>query len=114
MSLRIGAFAWRMTILLIVSVLFTSTGQAESGRVPSQIDGRVMTALPHYLPQLSETARDLGPVEPSFRLDSMVLLFKLSKAQEKGSEHLLAEQQDPSSPNYHRWLTPEEMQIASD
>jgi subtilase family serine protease len=36
------------------------------------------------------------------------LVLKPSASQEAELTQLLAEQQDPSSPNYHRWLTPEE------
>ena len=36
----------------------------------------------------------------------MSLLLKRSPAQEAALQKLLAEQQDPRSPNYHKWLTP--------
>jgi len=36
------------------------------------------------------------------------MMFKRSPEQQRALEKLLAEQQDPASPNYHRWLTPEQ------
>ena len=36
------------------------------------------------------------------------IVFKLAPAQQAALEKLLAEQQDPHSPNYRRWLTPEQ------
>ena len=41
-------------------------------------------------------------------LSGVSLAFRLSPAQHAGLNRLLQEQQDPSSPNYHKWLTPEE------
>ena len=38
----------------------------------------------------------------------MLLVLKRSPEQESALEKLLAEQQDQSSPNYHKWLTPAE------
>jgi subtilase family serine protease len=51
---------------------------------------------------------DLGPVKGSFQLENISLMFKLTESQQAELTALLAEQQDPSSPNYHQWLTPEQ------
>ncbi|MBZ5617280.1 MAG: S53 family peptidase [Acidobacteriia bacterium] len=51
---------------------------------------------------------DQGPVDPSHRLGLVTLVLKPAPAQQAALEGLLEEQQTPSSPNYHRWLTPEE------
>ena len=41
-------------------------------------------------------------------LDRVTLVFKPTQAQQDSLNTLLLEQQDPSSPNYHKWLTPEQ------
>jgi subtilase family serine protease len=41
-------------------------------------------------------------------MDRMILLLKPDASQEASLEALLAAQQDPQSPEYRRWLTPEE------
>jgi Pro-kumamolisin, activation domain/FG-GAP-like repeat len=51
---------------------------------------------------------DQGAVEPSFSLPSISLLLKPSAQQQSALAILLRDQQDPSSPDYHRWLTPEQ------
>jgi len=51
---------------------------------------------------------DLGPAEPSLKLENISLIFKLTGSQQADLTALLAEQQNPSSPNYHQWLTPEQ------
>ena len=41
-------------------------------------------------------------------LPYVILVLKPSASQQAALDQLLAQQQDPSSPNYHRWLTPEQ------
>ena len=54
------------------------------------------------------TANDLGPLDASVALSYVSLILKRSPAQEAALDSLLREQQDPASPNFHRWLTPEQ------
>lgn len=51
---------------------------------------------------------DQGPVEPAMQLGTMTLLTVPTAAQQSALSRLLAEQQDPVSPNYHKWLTAEQ------
>ena len=41
-------------------------------------------------------------------MERITIMFKPSGAQQAALEQFLGEQQDPGSPNYHKWLTPEE------
>jgi uncharacterized protein (TIGR03437 family) len=56
-------------------------------------------ALPQY---------DQGRVDPSLELSYVTLLLKPSPDQQASLDRLLADQQDPSSPSHHKWLTPEQ------
>src|SRR5579872_4872010 len=51
---------------------------------------------------------DRGPVEDSFAIPAITLLLKSSASQQTDLQQLLQQQQDPTSANYHRWLTPEQ------
>ena len=51
---------------------------------------------------------DQGREEPSRELTHLTLELELSAAQKADLEQLLVEQQTPGSPEYHRWLTPEQ------
>ena len=55
-----------------------------------------------------ETRLDQGAVDSTFELNSLTLHARPSATQQAGLDRLLAEQQDPLSPNYHHWLKPEE------
>jgi len=47
-------------------------------------------------------------MERSTIMHAVSLIFKRSPAQQESLQTWLAEQQDPRSPNYHKWLTPEQ------
>jgi len=51
---------------------------------------------------------DLGPLPPQIELHGVSLHFRRTPAQEADLQALLAAQQDPKSPQYRQWLTPEE------
>jgi len=53
-------------------------------------------------------AVDRGRMDGGLRFEGVSMVFKRTAAQEADIEKLLAEQQDPSSANYHKWLTPEQ------
>src|SRR5208337_4942911 len=51
---------------------------------------------------------DVGPTDPSLPMNRTILLLKIAPEKQAELDRLVAEQQDPSSPNFRRWLTPEE------
>ncbi|MGO9019407.1 MAG: protease pro-enzyme activation domain-containing protein [Syntrophobacteraceae bacterium] len=51
---------------------------------------------------------DVGASESSLPMKRMTLLLKIAPEKQAELDRLLAEQQDPSSPYFHRRLTPEE------
>ena len=84
-----------------------ATLQAQQDRIVRPIDSQERFALsgnvnPRALPQF-----DHGPVDPSMKLSYVTLMLKPSAGQQAALEKLLADQQDRTSPNYHKWLTPE-------
>ena len=54
-------------------------------------------------------ANDLGEIEESLTLSHLTILLKRSPERQQAFEELLQQQQDPGSPNFHRWLTPVEV-----
>ncbi|MEQ1945554.1 MAG: S53 family peptidase [Bryobacteraceae bacterium] len=53
-------------------------------------------------------ARDLGRVAGDLPIERAQLVLEGTPEQQASLEKLLRDQHDPSSPNYHRWLTPQE------
>jgi len=87
--------------------LFASVLPAQQDRIHGEIDVRNSVAVRGSVPLQAQARFDGGAVEPDFQLGNITLVLKPSRAQQAALEQLLAEQQDPASPQYHNWLTPE-------
>ena len=78
--------------------------------VPSRIQGSIADAtavvLPGHIAPQVKSAVDHGRLAGATQLSSMSLNFALSATQQAALDVLLAAQQNPASPSYHRWLTP--------
>ena len=81
---------------------------AQPDRITAPIDARRTVVLRGNVHALAQPRFDQGPVEPAFRLGSVTLVLKKTDAQQAALEELLQQQQNPASPSYHDWLTPEQ------
>jgi subtilase family serine protease len=61
-----------------------------------------------HIHRLAQARFDRGQVGELFQMNYVMMMFNQTAEQQDALNSLLKEQQDPSSPNYHRWLTPEE------
>ena len=100
---------WKSASLLTLGLSLTAFSQTKpADRITEAIDDRETVALKgNVRPALGE-AVDQGRMEGGTRLEAVALVFKRTAEQDAAIEKLLAEQQDPASPNYHEWLTPEQ------
>jgi len=57
---------------------------------------------------LARPEYDVGATAPSLPMEHITLALNLDRDKQEALKRLLAEQQDPASPSFHRWLTPEE------
>ncbi len=57
---------------------------------------------------LATADNDLGPLNDNVVLPPLTLVLRQTAEQQADLDRLLAAQQDPASPDYHRWLTPEQ------
>ena len=97
-------------LLAVVTFLLCSFNQlslAQSAtRITEKIDPTASIRIAHTRHPLLKSAKDMGRVDGSMRMDRMMLLLKPSPQQEQELNSLIASQQDMQSPNYHQWLTP--------
>jgi hypothetical protein len=77
-------------------------------RLPKRIDSRAKTILRGSRNPRIDTLVSNGPVEDTMRIPGMTFRFQPTYAQSVELERLLDDQQNPASPLYHVWLTPEE------
>jgi large repetitive protein len=76
--------------------------------ISGPIDSSSRVYLPGSRHPLAQPQFDAGPVDPTTKLDRMLLILQATPQQERELQTILESQQDKHSPNYHRWLTPEE------
>lgn len=95
--------------LLTLGLTLTAFPQTKAeDRITQAIDDRETAVLAGNVRPAVREAVDRGRMDGGARLEGVSLIFKRTPAQDVAIEKLLAEQQDPASPNYHRWLTPEQ------
>lgn len=76
-------------------------------RITGQVENSALVSLPNEVHPWARAQFDRGSA-PANLSGRMLLVLKRSPEQEAALQTLLAAQQDPKSPNYHKWLTPEE------
>ena len=89
--------------LLISTFLF-----AAPSRIASSIDTNSVISLNGSIPAKALQEYDGGPVDPAMQLNYVTMVLQPSAAQQADLKHLLQQQQDPTSPRHHKWLTPEQ------
>jgi uncharacterized protein (TIGR03437 family) len=92
-----------LALLLPVSNLF-----AQPDRTVGKIDVDRTVVLKGNVRPEARPEYDQGPADSELRISGMTLVLKKSAGQQAELEKLLADQQDASSPDYHRWLTPQQ------
>lgn len=77
-------------------------------RITERPDNSVLVRIPGSTHPAIATATWTGRAPVGLPMERMLLNLKSSPEQETELEQLLADQQDPSSPQYQAWLTPEQ------
>jgi subtilase family serine protease len=81
-------------------------------RIKERIDDTVLVRIPSSKPRVLDRAVDQGQMDGSTKLGPLFLVLKSSPEQEHALQTLLDQQQDKSTPNYRRWLAPDEFGAA--
>ena len=97
--------------LLLGFLCFSSGALGQMRRLPNRLSGNVASGSPVALAGSRSpralAANDMGVLPRDTAIRGITLVFTRSAAQEAALQVLLAAQQDPASPLYHQWLTPE-------
>ena len=100
-----------VTLFAIIPALSSRlSGQSNvaQSRITQPVDGSQLTVLQGNIHPMARTQFDRGAAPASLAMDHMMLVLTRSPQQQVALDALLAQQQDKSSPNYHKWLTPEQ------
>jgi len=108
--------------LLLLALPLTAFGQESSASpggsttgpggvrrlITAQVDETQLTRVVGSTHPLARAEFDQGAAPGSLPASRMLLVLKRTQEQEAALEQLLQQQQDKSSANYHKWLTPQQ------
>ncbi len=95
-------------LLSLVVLRASSQATYSRPRINAAVDDSKLTVLHGNTHPLALAKYDRGPAPANLPMQHMLLVLKRSPAQEAALQAFMAEQLDPSSPEYHHWLTPTE------
>jgi hypothetical protein len=95
---------------LAVCSFFTMSSWAQALKEPitSEINNSERAAIQGSHPPMARAQNEAGRVPGQTKLEGMSIVFRRTAVQEADLQVLIAAQQDPASPLYQKWLTPEE------
>jgi hypothetical protein len=97
------------SVLFLGSALPAQTSQvAVPNRIVRPIDDTSRVTLHGYVHPLANAANDRGAAPDSMPLSRMHMVLKRSDAQESALKQYIADLNTSGSPNYHKWLTPDQ------
>src|SRR5271157_3700902 len=94
--------------LTLAGISIFSPVAARAERIPQTIDNTNLWRMRGNIHPHARAEFDRGAVDGSLPMEGMKLVFQLTPGQQSSLDALLLQQLDPSSPNYHKWLTPEQ------
>lgn len=97
----------RALVLSCLSACFCASLYASTARI-SAIRSTSDTAVQGNVSPRLAGSTDLGAAPAGQRIEEMSLRFSLTEEQQSSLNQLLVNLQDPASPQYHQWLTPEQ------
>jgi subtilase family serine protease len=96
-----------ISVFAIYSLSATSLfGQSSAVRITQPVDEAKLAMLAGNVHPDARAAFDRGAEPASMAMNHMLLVLKRSPQQQAALDTLLGQQQDRTSPNYHKWLTP--------
>ena len=96
------------TLILCILILSSLSFAAAPDRITAPIAAAQSVRLAAGVPLQARPEFDQGAVDPSLKLSYLTLLTVPSASQKRALNKLLADQQNPRSASYHKWLTPEQ------
>ena len=94
------------SLALVFTLVPSFAGAAP--RTRNEIDERDRVTLHGTLRPEARTENEIGSAPLDLPMEHILVALSLTPAAKAGLDALLSAQQDPSSPEYRRWLTPDE------
>lgn len=94
--------------LLLAASPFVCAQVQPAERIMRVVDGNVTVKLTGNRHPLARREFERGAVAPEEPIEPMMLVLTADPATQAELDQLTEAQQDPASPQYHQWITPEE------
>jgi subtilase family serine protease len=107
-SKPLQSFVSLCVLSFVFQVLAVAQQSAVQPRIVQPIDETQLTLLKGNTHPLARAQYDQGAAPASLPMGRMILVLEHSSTQESAVNQLLDDQHDKNSPNYHKWLTPDE------
>ena len=78
-------------------------------QITQAIDPSQLSPMPTGVRAEANAANDRGLVDDGLQLDNLLMVLHRPDISEQALDDYMAEQLDPDSPNYHQWLTAEQV-----
>jgi subtilase family serine protease len=99
---------FKLVLLAVVAFAASLAGaQSLAPRIATEVTSAERTPLRNSLHPMAQAQFDAGRMSASTPIKGITLVFSRSAAQEAALKELIAAQQNPASPLYHQWLTPD-------
>jgi len=96
-------------VLALAGVGAAAQVRAQADRVVGALDVNQRQTVKGHVAGWTSTEGDLGAVSADVQLEHLTVVLTRSAERQAAFEQLLADQQNPQSPRYHQWLTPEQI-----
>ena len=102
------------TLLAIIGVVLLSSilsaqNPENTPRITARIDETARVTLSGNTHPYARAEFDRGPVSPDLLMGDLYLVLQRSPSRQRAFDDFAASQYDSSSPNFHHWLTPDEI-----
>jgi subtilase family serine protease len=109
-SFRVGIRATALASAALLSLTGMASAQALRSRLTDKIDETRLAVLAGNVRSAAlDPANDAGPVSASLPLEHMLLQLQRSPENEAALDTFLSQVNKSASPNYHKWLTAEQL-----
>jgi subtilase family serine protease len=94
---------------MLCSTMLAAQAVSPAPQIVGPIDDNQLITLQGQTHPLARVEYDRGRVDPDVIMGDLVLVLKRSPKRQAAFDKFVASQYDTNSPNYHHWLTPEEV-----
>lgn len=106
------SFRFCIAFLALFSLILSNRAFAQQKYIPQRVNEPVddsrRIVLKGSVHPMARSQYDVGAAPSDLPMERMLLVLKRSPEQQAALSKLLDDQQDKSSPSYHKWLTPEQ------